>query len=169
MSFIVTNTSSIGMLIGAYYDNVSAPKCQAYTQNNKFSIAGFSSNITSDTTCTANQMYNLTLTASAASMNIDVPLWLFARSNDINNIIRHPGLKIYNTKIYSNNTLTRDFVPAQYNGQYGMWDLVEDKFYKNAGTGSFTVGPEMKNYDEIYEVRKTSSLLPAGVELYDYI
>jgi hypothetical protein len=50
-----------------------------------------------------------------------------------------------------------------------MWDLVEDKFYGNSGTGTFTVGPEIKNYDEIYEVRKTTSLLPAGVELYDYI
>ena len=77
--------------------------------------------------------------------------------------------KLYYCKIYDNDTLIRDFVPAQYNGQYGMWDLVEDKFYRNAGTGSFTVGPEIKNYDEIYEVRKTSSILPAGVELYDYI
>ena len=77
--------------------------------------------------------------------------------------------KCYYFKIKRNDVLIRHFVPAQYNGQYGMWDLVEDKFYRNAGTGSFTVGPEMKNYDEIYEVRKTSSLLPAGVELYDYI
>jgi hypothetical protein len=76
---------------------------------------------------------------------------------------------VYTLKLYDNNTLVRDFVPAQYNGQYGMWDLVEDKFYPNKGTGTFTVGPEMKNYDEIYEVRKTTSLLPSGVELYDYI
>lgn len=77
--------------------------------------------------------------------------------------------KCYYFKIKINDILVRDFVPAQYNGQYGMWDLVEDKFYPNKGTGSFTVGPEMKNYDEINEVRKTTSLLPAGVELYDYI
>ena len=77
--------------------------------------------------------------------------------------------KCYYFKIKINDVLVRDFVPAQYNGQYGMWDLVEDRFYPNKGTGTFTVGPEMKNYDEIDEVRKTTSLLPSGVELYDYI
>jgi len=96
-------------------------------------------------------------------------MYLFARNNDIRSIIKHKGLKIYSTKIYSNNQLVRDFVPAQYNGQYGMWDLVEDKFYPNKGTGTFTVGPEIKNYDEIYEVKKAYSILPSGVELYDYI
>jgi hypothetical protein len=50
-----------------------------------------------------------------------------------------------------------------------MWDLVEDRFYPNKGTGSFTVGPEIKDDDEINEVRRTSSILPAGVELYDYL
>lgn len=78
--------------------------------------------------------------------------------------------KIYYFKIWDNtDTLLHEYVPAQYNGQYGMWDLVEDKFYGNSGTGTFTVGPEIKNYDEIYEVKKAYSILPSGVELYDYI
>jgi len=79
------------------------------------------------------------------------------------------SLKLYYFKMYYQGVLIRNFVPAQYNGEYGMWDLVEDKFYPNKGTGSFTVGPEIKNYDEIYEVRRSNSILPAGVELYDYI
>lgn len=79
------------------------------------------------------------------------------------------SVKMKYSQILINDILVRDFVPAQYNGQYGMWDLVEDKFYGNSGTGTFTVGPEIKNYDEIYEVRRTSSIFPAGVELYDYI
>ncbi len=35
--------------------------------------------------------------------------------------------------------LVRDFVPVQLTttGEYGFWDLVEDKFYANQGTGEF--------------------------------
>lgn len=74
--------------------------------------------------------------------------------------------KCYYFKIKINDVLVRDFVPAQYNGQYGMWDLVENKFYGNSGTGTFTVGPEIKNYDEINEVRKSDSILPDGSGTY---
>jgi len=50
-----------------------------------------------------------------------------------------------------------------------MWDLVENKFYGNKGTGTFTVGSEIANYDEVEKLIIPSKLLPSGVELYDYI
>ena len=37
-------------------------------------------------------------------------------------------------------TLTRDYIPAIYNGQVGMWDIVTNAFFGNAGTGSFIAG-----------------------------
>jgi len=39
----------------------------------------------------------------------------------------------------------RDFIPVSYNGTPGLWDKVEWKFYANAGSGSFTLGPEKKS------------------------
>jgi hypothetical protein len=49
--------------------------------------------------------------------------------------------KIYDCQVYDNGTLIRDFIPAKNsNGVYGMYDRVNDKFYTNAGTGSFTGG-----------------------------
>jgi len=39
----------------------------------------------------------------------------------------------------------RDFIPISYNGTPGLWDKVEWKFYANAGSGSFTLGPEKKS------------------------
>lgn len=47
--------------------------------------------------------------------------------------------KIYSCQIYDNGTLIRNLIPCIdiSSGDIGMWDLKEDKFYKNAGTGSF--------------------------------
>lgn len=116
--------------------------------------------------CTVKEV-SATFTKASFTVNYNLLLLALQDVNGVDN--RKSAGKLYYCKVYDKDVLIRDFVPAEYNGQYGLWDLVEDKFYPNKGTGSFTVGPEMKNYDEIYEVRKTSSLLPAGVELYDYI
>lgn len=57
-------------------------------------------------------------------------------------------VKIYSTKIYEHDTLVRHFVPVPYGLQIGnfvvpengMWDIVEQKFYGNMGTGDFIYG-----------------------------
>ena len=54
---------------------------------------------------------------------------------------RLASAKIYSLKLYNGDTLTRDFVPAYANGQYCLYDKVENKAYYNAGTGNFTAGP----------------------------
>lgn len=47
--------------------------------------------------------------------------------------------KLYSSRVYDNGVLIRDFVPCRNpNGEYGLYDLVNAKFYGNAGTGSFT-------------------------------
>ena len=50
--------------------------------------------------------------------------------------------KIYNCKIWDNNMLVRDFIPCyrKFDGVKGMFDLVNNKFYENAGTGTFLKG-----------------------------
>lgn len=51
---------------------------------------------------------------------------------------------IYSFKIYDDEQLVRDHIPVKMNdGQVGLYDLVENKFYGNSGTGSITVGPEI--------------------------
>lgn len=56
------------------------------------------------------------------------------------------GSRLYYCKIYSDSnytTLIRDYVPCFYNGEYGLWDKVNDVFYGNAaGSGAFT-GPQI--------------------------
>lgn len=51
-------------------------------------------------------------------------------------------MKVYSFKMYDNNILVRDFVPVvrSRDGVAGMYDMVERKFYTNAGSGSFKTG-----------------------------
>ena len=52
--------------------------------------------------------------------------------------------KLYNCQIYDNGTMIRDFVPCQDpTGNVGLYDLVGAQFYGNAGSGTFTAGPEV--------------------------
>lgn len=52
--------------------------------------------------------------------------------------------KLYNCQIYDNGTMIRDFIPCQDpTGNVGLYDLVGAQFYGNAGSGTFTAGPEV--------------------------
>ena len=46
--------------------------------------------------------------------------------------------KLYSCKIYKNGTLIRDFVPCRNaSGTLGLYDLTNNRFYENAGSGDF--------------------------------
>lgn len=50
-------------------------------------------------------------------------------------------IKLFYCKIYSGNTLVRDFIPAINQDNVAcLYELVEGKFYYNKGTGTFTAG-----------------------------
>lgn len=52
------------------------------------------------------------------------------------------GYRLYSFKLYDDGMLKRDFVPAKNSsGTIGLYDLANNTFYGNAGTGSFTAGP----------------------------
>lgn len=52
------------------------------------------------------------------------------------------NLRIHSCKIYNGATLVRDLVPVRRNfdGELGFYDSVNDYFYTNQGTGTFTAG-----------------------------
>ena len=53
--------------------------------------------------------------------------------------------KVYSCQIKKNGSLVRDYVPAtNASGTAGLHDMVNGKFYTNAGTGTFAVGPTYK-------------------------
>lgn len=50
-------------------------------------------------------------------------------------------MRMYSCQIYDNGTLIRDLIPCKNpSGVAGLYDLVNDKFYINNGSGAFAVG-----------------------------
>lgn len=80
-----------------------------------------------------------TITNSAAAGTATIPAYLFA-SNDNNKAVYFIKMKLYSCKIYENDVLMHDYIPAKDEwGKAGLYDKVEGKFYYNAGTGSFGI------------------------------
>lgn len=79
-------------------------------------------------------------THSADTVDPARPLIVFA-CNNANEITFYAYIKLYSFKLYDNGTLIRDFIPCvDPSGEYGLYDVVNNQFYGNAGTGSFTGG-----------------------------
>mgnify|MGYP002767512322 CR=1 FL=1 len=84
-----------------------------------------------------------TITHTATSAVSDRALYLFA-VNTAGSATLPASMQLYSCAIYDNGTLIRDFVPCKNaSGAVGLYDLVGAKFYTNAGTGTFTAGPEV--------------------------
>lgn len=54
----------------------------------------------------------------------------------------YSSIRLFNLKIYNDNTIIRDFIPCYRNSdnEVGLYDLVNNVFYTNQGTGAFTYG-----------------------------
>lgn len=77
-------------------------------------------------------------------------------------------IQLYNFKIYNGDTLVRNFIPCYKisNNEIGLYDIVNNVFYTNAGTGTFTKGADaptpnaeipVKVIDGEYEVTVSNS------------
>lgn len=77
---------------------------------------------------------------SMQTFNGQRPAYLFARR--ANTIEYYCNEKIYNCKFYENDVLVMDLIPCYRNSdnEVGMYDLVNNVFYINKGTGTFTYG-----------------------------
>lgn len=82
---------------------------------------------------------NLT-TATFANFQVSYPALLFGMFEKFahtSNVMT----RMTSCKLYDNGTLIRDFIPCiNPSGEYGLYDVVNNQFYGNAGTGSFTGG-----------------------------
>ncbi len=159
----------------------------AYANGNNFSMDKLNSKIihyafkqsgTSTTTSvTANTIYKFRLfgntltingtsyTVTRASTQPDLNLYLFARnianvSDPTTNQYTNKCIKkLYGCKIYEGTTLIRDYVPCKYNGAAGLWDCINNQFYGNNGTGSFTLGTPVESITSIYSDKILSKQL----------
>ncbi|MBQ3021117.1 MAG: hypothetical protein IJD92_02695 [Bacilli bacterium] len=59
------------------------------------------------------------------------------------------GVILYNIKAYKDDVLLRDMIPCyrKSDGEVGMYDLVNDVFYTNTGSGELTKGNDVPNIE----------------------
>jgi hypothetical protein len=86
-----------------------------------------------------NTVHNLKTTTFATSL---VPIYLFSARRSTGNA-GTSAIRLYGCQIWEGTTLVRNFIPAKTreDQMVGLYDTVNHKFYINAGSGTFTVGP----------------------------
>ena len=88
-----------------------------------------------------------TFSTSTFTCNNTLPIFCLNRNGSIEQFSK---TKLYECKLYDNDVLVRDFIPAKQGNKVGLWENVDGVFYGNSGTGSFVAGPEVL-YDSSYQ------------------
>ena len=85
---------------------------------------------------------------SIASMNIDMTLPLFVRRHSVNGIV-YGGVRLAMASclLSKDGVSVRDFIPVRFtngngNSEGAMFDKVSGQLFRNAGNGSFVIGPD---------------------------
>ena len=75
--------------------------------------------------------------------------YLFGFNVDGNAHMREAHFRIYACKIYEDGVIVRNFVPCynKENNIAGFYDMVNDVFYPNSGTGAFINGNNVNSYN----------------------
>lgn len=104
------------------------------------------------------------------TISTTISIFLFAvhRGNSSNVIDSNAQKRIYYCKLYDNGTLVRNMIPCYRisDNVIGMYDLVNNKFYTNAGTGAFTKGADVgKGFIDIVGYGDTEQESTTGANL----
>lgn len=78
--------------------------------------------------------------------NQDGNMFLFGLNNirkGTTNYFKRYDMKLYGCKIYEDEVLIKDFVPAKLGNKIGLYDNVSKKFHENKGTGEFLYETEV--------------------------
>lgn len=166
--YMLTSVSpnEIGMIFGARENNDKRGFMFGdASSNNSFPVAYYGEGNTSSSIAKAistnsenNKMYNLTVKDGKFNISelgtISFTKSTFSLTNSMyifcGNQNSSPSYKvkarIYNFNIYENDTLIRNFIPCYRNSdnEVGLYDLVNNIFYTNQGTGVFTYGSEIE-------------------------
>lgn len=86
---------------------------------------------------------------------------IFNRNDTTVPTVRLAKGKLYNFKWYESNVLVRDFIPCYRNSdnEIGLYDLVNNVFYTNQGTGVFTYGSVAPTPDAPIEMVSCGDLI----------
>lgn len=139
-------------LYGQYYQTTTGNRIVSNITGNDGIIRNFE--------LRKNNFYiNNTLIGSASSHT-------FTSTNTIKLFTHQPdgsisSIKIYSAQIYDDTTLVRNFIPAKRNSDNkpGMYDLVNNVFYVNQGSGDdFVMGPALYQNKSQIDIRQKNNL-----------
>ena len=148
-------------IFGAYNNN--SERLQLYVQNSTYypvvRIFGSTSQVSISSGFTLNSKHNIVLdlvnlelsldgrtgkVTDEGCTNINYPIYVLAgnSSGTANTLI---SAKLYSFRMWDDNVLVRDFVPCyrKSDNVAGLYDVVNNKFYTNSGTGNFDVGADI--------------------------
>ena len=113
-------------------------------------------------------------TMSTVESTNHIKLFATSQADDTAEFKAGNGFRVYSAYVKKKGVYTVNLVPCYRNSdsKSGMYDLVTGTFYTNAGTGTFTTGPEILNPDnpiEIESVGDNETGLPLGYTQLDYI
>lgn len=136
--FINYTTATEQQVLAAYEDATNRMQCGKTTSANFYTTGGFGydSSLLTDR-----------VLAKGIGMGVGtVPLILFGQGATSGTPTQLTGTKrVYSCKIKENNVWVRYFVPAKrlIDSVLGMYDIINNQFYTNAGTGTFVGGPAL--------------------------
>ena len=115
------------------------------------------------------QNKNIAKVDNAASITFAIDTWsatlslpIFCYRGGEETFTGFISMKLYSEKIYDNDVLVRDFIPCMNpDGQGGLYDSLNSKFYGNAGNGIFCMGPRRvilpKGYAQLEYIQGTGT------------
>lgn len=112
----------------------------------------------------------LVATNQSDTFSINYPMHIFGANSAGTNTLPFIG-RYYYFKIYNNNLLVRDYIPAiDENGVAFMFDRVNHSAYLNSGTGSFTYGKKIPpRRVRILQDTRTKNSIPNFLTEVEYI
>ena len=89
-----------------------------------------------------NQLFEIDHTHDLSGQNHDWPLTLFCAMRNLTTPMRQCIGKLYYLRIDINDVMVVDFIPVRIGTTGYLYDKVSGTLFGNAGTGSFTLGPD---------------------------
>ena len=112
----------------------------------------------------------------STAFDTQLNFWLFGRNSNYDSYKFYNSSKLYSCQMYYNNELVRDFIPCYRNSDnvVGLYDIVNDVFYTNQGTGDFTYGsvariPNPDYPQDVEVVSGGNTINVCGKNLFDGI
>lgn len=153
-----TNNSSFGSILGARKSSkMDELQLTTYSESSdyggtlRFGNSSYTAHMTKNLKINASLKDNVFIsnnyrtTLNNVEFECPCELTLFAL-NQNNGVIQYGKSRIYNFKLYDNDTLIRHFIPCyrKEDNVAGLYDIIENEFYTNSsGNGSFVVGNDI--------------------------